>query len=64
MPEIPIDLRSYHREEADGSHTVTVEISGLPSLDQANRVSTWMRDMIRTGAVQIGRLDPNPPRSQ
>lgn len=64
MGEIAIDLRSYHRQEADGSHTVTIEISGLPSLDQANRVSTWMRDMIRTGSVQIGRIDPNPPKTQ
>lgn len=64
MAEIAIDLRSYHRQEADGSHTVTVEISGLPSMDEANRVSLWMRDMIRTGSNQIGRLDPNPPKTQ
>jgi hypothetical protein len=62
--EKAIDLRSYHKEEADGSHTVTLEISGLPSLDYANRVSKWMRALIRENASQIGRLDPNPPRSQ
>jgi hypothetical protein len=36
----------------------------LPSLDYANRVSNWMRGLIRENASQIGRLDPNPPRSQ
>lgn len=64
MAETLIDLRSYHSVADDGTHTVTVEISGLPSLDQANRVSMWMREMIRSGANQIGRLDPNPPRPQ
>ena len=62
MPETTIDLRSYHKEEADGSHTVTVEISGLPDMAYANRVSNWMRGLIRENADQLGRLDQNPPR--
>lgn len=64
MAETAIDLRSYHQEMPDGSHTVTVEISGLPNLDQANRVSLWMRGLIRENASQLGRLDPNPPKTQ
>lgn len=64
MAETAIDLRSYHKQEDDGSHTVTVEFSGLPSLDYANRVSNWMRGLIRENADQIGRLDHNPPRKQ
>lgn len=64
MPEIAIDLRSAHRVEKDGSHTVTVEISGLPDIGCAQSVSDWMRDLVRDNAHQIGRLDMNPPRAQ
>jgi hypothetical protein len=63
MAEIPIDLRSSHRVEDDGSHTVMVCITGLPSMDAANRVSLWMRDAIRDNAHKIGWRDPNPPMS-
>jgi len=62
MAEIPIDLRSSHRVEADGTHSVMVTISGLPSLNTANFVSMWIRDAIRGNAHKIGRLDPNPPK--
>lgn len=64
MPEIPIDLRSSHRVEQDGSHTVMVTISGLPDINVANRVSAWMQEAIRDNAHKIGRRDPNPPKPQ
>ena len=64
MAEIPIDLRSSHRVEDDGSHTVMVSITGLPDMDTSNRVSLWIRDAIRDNAHKIGRRDPNPPLSQ
>lgn len=64
MDVTAIDLRSYHQEMEDGGHTVTVEISGLRSLDQANRVSLWIRDIIRANAHQIGALDRDPPKTQ
>lgn len=64
MAENAIDLRSSHRVEADGSHTVMVTISGLPTLEWAQRIGNWMRDLIRANANQIGRLDPNPPKPQ
>lgn len=64
MAESTIDLRSSHRVEADGSHTVMVTISGLPTLEWAQRVGNWMRDLVRANANQIGRLDPNPPKPQ
>ena len=57
MAEIPMDLRSSHREEADGSHTVTITMSGIPSLQMAQGVSNWMRSLVRSNAHQIGRLD-------
>jgi hypothetical protein len=56
-----LDIRNAHRVEPDGSHTVTVQITGLPSLDEANRVSLWMRDCIRENAHKIGTLDRAPP---
>lgn len=57
MSEIPIDLKSSHHVEDDGSHTVLVTVSGLPSVQLANEVSNWMRDAIRANAHKIGRLD-------
>lgn len=57
MAETAIDLRSSHRIEADGSHTVTVTISGLPSLEVANKFSLFVRDSIRENAHKVGRLD-------
>lgn len=64
MPEIAMDIRSSHRVERDGSHTVTVELSGLPTLELAQGVSNWMRRLVRANAHEIGRLEPNPPRQQ
>lgn len=60
----PIDLYSSHRQEADGSHTVMLTISGLPSMEWANRVSLWIRSAIREHANEIGLLDAEPPQSQ
>lgn len=57
-----IDLRSSHRQEADGTHTVTVTISGMPTLEWAQRVSDWMRGLVRANADQIGWLERNPPK--
>lgn len=64
MTQMAIDLRSDHRVETDGSHTVTVTISGLPSLTWAQNVSNWVRESLRENASKIGRLDPSPPKTQ
>lgn len=53
-----IDMRSSHREETDGTHTVTVQISGIPNLQLANRISHWVQDLLQKNANQIGRLTP------
>jgi hypothetical protein len=62
MAETAIDFRSGHRAEPDGTHTVTIEISGLTSLVMAQGVSNWMRNLIRENAHKIGRLESRPPR--
>ena len=64
MADTAIDLRSSHREENDGSHTVMITMSGIPSVEMAQEVSNWMRDLVRANAHQIGRPDPNPPKAQ
>lgn len=60
MAETAMDLRSSHRQEADGSHTVTIEMSGLPTIEMAQGVSNWMRDLVRANAHKIGRLEAKP----
>lgn len=62
MPVAAIDLRSSHRQETDGTHTVMVTISGLPTLAWSQRVSDWLRDLVRENAAQIGQLERNPPK--
>ena len=62
MAEHPIDLVSSHQQEADGSHTVTLTISGLPTMPWAQKVSDWLRDMVREHANEIGRLGKVPSR--
>jgi hypothetical protein len=63
MAEIPIDFAATHRQETDGSHTVIVTVSGLPSMAVSNKIAMWMRHMIRSNANEIGRLEKNPPSS-
>lgn len=60
MAETVIDMRSAHRVEADGSHTVTVQVSGLRDLRMAQDISDWMHTLIREHAHQIGRLAKPP----
>lgn len=60
MAEIAMDLRSSHRAEPDGTHTVTVEMTGLPTIEMAQGVSNWMRDLVRANAHKIGRLEAKP----
>jgi len=49
-------------KQEDGSLTVTLQCSGLPDLDAANKVSLWMRDIIRGERPQdrtAGRFSPS-----
>ena len=49
-----VTLRSLHRVEADESHTVAVEITGLPSLEWSRHVADWLHDLIKERAHEIG----------
>lgn len=55
MAEYPIDFHATCRQEVDGSLTVNVQISGLPDVDAANKVSGWMRGIIQQHGHEIGR---------
>jgi hypothetical protein len=55
---VEVTLRGFHRVEADGSHTVAIEITGLPSLDWSKQISQWVHDMIKDRAHEIGCLLP------
>ena len=49
-----VTLRAFHRVEADESHTVAVEITGLPSLDWSRHMAQWLHDLIKERAHEIG----------
>lgn len=55
--EHAIDFHATCRQENDGSLTVSVQISGLPDVDAANKVSHWMHGIIKQHAHEIGRRD-------
>ena len=63
MSECPIDFRTSCQEAKDGSLTVLLHVSGLPDVNAANKVSLWMRDIIRENAHKIGRRG-EPPTQQ
>ena len=49
-----VTLRAFHRVEADESHTVAVEINGLPSLEWSRHMAHWLHDLIKERAHEIG----------
>lgn len=53
-----INLRSDHYVEDDGSHTVMIIVSGLPSLPTAQKISDWIHDLVKEHASDVGHLVP------
>jgi hypothetical protein len=60
MTEIPIAVRTHYREEKDGTHTLTFEMSGIPSRKMAQGISDWVRELVRNHAKEIGRFEDGP----
>jgi alpha-D-ribose 1-methylphosphonate 5-triphosphate synthase subunit PhnH len=59
--KIPLNFHAHLRQEPDQSFTIVVEISGIPSVDMANRVSEWLQRAIRENAEMLDDVD-TPPR--
>jgi hypothetical protein len=57
---VPLSMNAGLRLESDKSYTIVVEISGIPDIEAANRVSTWLRATIRENADVLGRPDTPP----
>ena len=58
-----LDIASLHQIEQDGTHTVLIQMSGMSSLEQAQRISDWARAALIANVSKIGERDPNPPQS-
>lgn len=56
MTEHAINLSSSLRTETDGSKTVVVEVTGIRSTPEANKVSEWLHRMLVANANKLGRL--------
>jgi hypothetical protein len=54
---VPIDLNSDLRHETDGSNTLVVEISGLPTFETAMMVSEWVRQAVRDNSQMLRESD-------
>ena len=59
--QIPLNFYAHLRQEPDQSFTIVVEISGIPSVELADRVSKWLQTAIRQNADMLGDVD-TPPR--
>jgi len=59
--QIPLNFHAHLRQEPDQSFTIVVEISGIPSIDMADRVSKWLQTAIRENAEKLDDVD-TPPR--
>lgn len=57
---VPLSLNAGLRQEPDENYTIVVEISGIPDIATANRVSTWLRAAIRENAADLSQLDTPP----
>jgi len=58
-----VDFRSDYRQEDNGSHTVTITISSIPTRYKAQQLSNWVHGLIRDHASEIGLLG-SPPVAQ
>jgi hypothetical protein len=52
-----VDMQCSTRPRSDGTCTVVVEVTGLPSILEANKFAEWMRRSLREHVEEIGRID-------
>jgi hypothetical protein len=57
---VPLTMNASLRQEPDESYTIVVEVSGIPDIATANRVSTWLRTSIRENAATLAQTDKPP----
>ena len=60
--QIPLNFHASLRKEPDQSFTIVVKISGIPSVEMADRVSNWLRAAIRENADTLAGADTPPLR--
>jgi hypothetical protein len=59
--QIPLNFYAHLRQEPDQSFTIVVEISGIPSVETADRVSKWMQtDPAKCGYARRRRNSAEP----
>lgn len=61
MASYDVHIAADCYEELDGSLTVVVEISGLPDVDAANKISDWLKKIIKDNANTIGLWSEGDP---
>lgn len=49
-----LDMQASCRHQSNGTYTVTLEISGVPSIVKANEISSWLRRTLRPHISEIG----------
>ena len=49
-----IDMQCSMRPQSNGTYTVVLEITGVPSMVKANEISAWMRRTLRPHIADIG----------
>ena len=47
MAKTSLDMNCWIDEAADGTQTITITVTGLPSYTLAEAVSFWLRDLVK-----------------
>ena len=54
MDTVPVDICTSGKEEKDGTHTITMVISGIPSPVWAQIISFWLHQIVEHNAPMLG----------
>lgn len=57
MKATPIELVGAIKHEHNGTFTVTLTITGIPTQPTADRISQWLHKITRAHASEIGALE-------
>lgn len=49
-----IEMQCSMTPQSDGTYTVRLEVTGVPSIAKASQISTWMRSTLRPHVSEIG----------
>jgi len=53
MAKVTLDMNCWIDEADDGTHTITVQVTGIPDYTLAELVSFWLRDLVKKSSDKM-----------